>query len=65
MSGERLGGRAEFGGWRSFLQRMLLEGRASQVMRKGRAKALRQNYVQCDRGTTLTEVTGAKLRVGD
>lgn len=65
MSGERLGGRAEFGGWRSLLQRILMEGRASQVLRTGSAKALRQNYVQRDRETTMTEVTGAKLRVGN
>lgn len=63
VSGERLGGRAEFGCWRSFFQRILLEGRASQVLRTGSAKALRQNYVQRDGETTMTEVTGAKLRV--
>lgn len=63
VSGERLGGRAEFGCWRSFFQRILLEGRASQVLRTGSAKALRQNYVQRDGETIMTEVTGAKLRV--
>lgn len=53
-SGERLGGRAEFGGWRSFLQRILLEGRASQVLRTGSAKALRHNCVWRDGETTMT-----------